>query len=194
MIKTVMTMMVCASLFAGCGSDPEDNKDQSARTAQVPDGVLVSTPPPGAARIPAVKAAAKVGDEVVIRGRAGGQRDGVFNDAYATAMLVDIMTPITCSLDSACGCKTPWDYCCGDKKVKRSNTALVRLTDAKGKTLPGTLKGVGGLDYFSLVTVRGKISRISEGGDLVIDATELCVEPKGELKRGMIGDGGRDYK
>lgn len=64
-------------------------------------------------------------------------------------------------------CKTPWDYCCREKEMKRS-TMLIELRGPDGQPARLTDLGIRELD---LVAVRGTLAK-TEGGRLMLLAQD----------------------
>jgi hypothetical protein len=172
-------LTVAGLALTGCDRDDtassgtaNTNATATAPADAAPVGLILASAPADAKDINALKAAAKEGDEVTLRGRVGG-REEPFVDGRAVFQLVD-MSIKNCKEIEGDACKTPWDYCCEPDVGKSS--ATVQVVGADGKPLKTGLKGVGGLQPLAEVTVKGKVGKTQEGAPLVVNATGIHVK------------------
>jgi hypothetical protein len=174
-------MVVVLVVLSGCdrGSDAGHGNgagpQSSAAGDALPAGLAVQAAPAGAKDVAAVRAEAKAGDEVVVRGRVGGSLSP-FVEGRASFQLVDASL-------HACGegtamdeCKTPWDYCCDDPKELAAHSASIQVTGPDGKPLHVGLRGFAGLKPLSRATVKGVVARAADSGALVINASGIHVD------------------
>jgi len=181
---TCMKSLVLAALLAliviGCDRDDNAASSQqggaaataSAPAEAVPAGLILASAPGEAKDVNAIKASAKEGDEVVLRGRVGGSIHPIV-DGRAAFQVVDLSVK-SCKEIPGDTCETPWDYCCEPDVAK--STATVQVVGGDGKPLKTGLKGVGGLAPLAEVTVKGKVGKTAEGAPLVVNATGIHVK------------------
>jgi hypothetical protein len=174
--SAALAVAVVTLLVAGCDrrTDTADSKGSAAGGDTLPAGLALTEAPSGAKDVSAVRAEAKAGDEVVLRGRVGGSLSP-FVEGRASFQLVDASL-------KACGegtamdqCKTPWDYCCDDPKDLAAHIASVQVTGPDGKPLRAGLQGFAGLKPLSTVTVKGVVAKPASAGALVVNATGIHV-------------------
>jgi len=168
-------------LLTSCGGNPSGDRKPSGRGGQGANATQAKAPnfalsavPAGAKDVADIKTSAKRGDEVVMRGIVGG-RPKPFLDEVAVVTVVDVNFVGPCDPDGHCS--IPWDYCCSDKTAITAAMATVQVVDTDGKPLPGTLRGVGGLEPLATVTVRGTVADVERGKRLVINAAAAHVQP-----------------
>jgi len=173
-------LLMGLAFLAGCGSKdaapqkgagPAVGTSGAAASAALPAGLILAAAPEGAKDILEVKKSIKEGDEVVIRGRVGGDVK-VFVGA---TMLVTDMSLQSCDMKPGDECKTPWDYCCDPPETIQQHRALVQLVGADGKTLKTSLEGT--LSPLDIVVVKGKVYK-AESSNFIINATGIFVEKK----------------
>lgn len=179
---TIGSVLVACLTLGVIGCDGGGDTPPAAKggaEAAVPPGtevvladVILAQPPPDAKDVNALKASAKEGDEVVLRGRVGGSADPFVN-GRAAFQIVD-MSVKSCKEIPGDTCETPWDYCCEPDVAKSS--ATVQIVDADGKPLKVGLKGVGGLQPLAEVTVKGTVAKTQEGAPMVVNATGIHVK------------------
>src|SRR5205085_1318727 len=99
----------------------------------------LSAAPAGDKPVEDVKASAKPGDAVAMRGRIGGGTEP-FVEGRAVFTLVGRALP-SCSDNMGDACKTPWDYCCETAEDIATHAATVQVVDAAGAPLRLDLKG-----------------------------------------------------
>lgn len=170
-----LVSLAAVFFIAGCDRDePVASSTSSSSTpaAAVPPDLILAEAPAGAKDVIEVKRDATEGEEVVVRGRVGGDVEP-FAKGFATVQLVDL-TLDSCADNPADACETPWDYCC-DESAKK-NSLMVQINDDSGKPLKSTLEGVGGMKGLSEVTVKGKVQRLPGSDAVVINATGIHVK------------------
>jgi hypothetical protein len=141
--------------------------------AAVPADFVLKKSPEAAKNLADAKKEAKDGDEVVVTAVVGGSAEP-FTAGQAVMQVVD-PSVLTCD-KMGMGkdvCPTPWDACCHQADVKQKD-ATVRVLNAEGKPLNGTLEGVGGIAPGKTVIVKGKAHL--QDGKLVIDANNVFVK------------------
>ena len=179
-VGTVLGLTV-GGWVAGCGEDAGTDSAATSPGGQpaasapepLPAGLVLTEAPSGAQDIAEVRRSAKDGDEVVVRGKIGGQVDPFVN-GRAAVRLVDVGVP-SCADNPKDKCETPWDYCCDvDEAAQKSLT--IQVVGADGRPLKTELKGVGGMKPLSELVVRGKVTRAAGSDAVVINATALHVK------------------
>jgi len=174
--SVALAISIVTLLLAGCDrrTETEGSKGSAAGGDALPAGLALTEPPAGVKDVAAVRAEAKAGDEVVLRGRVGGSLSP-FVEGRASFQLVDASL-------KACGegtpmdnCKTPWDYCCDDPKDLAAHSASVQVVGPDGRPLRAGLQGFAGLKPLSTVTVKGVVAKPSSSGALVVNATGIYV-------------------
>jgi hypothetical protein len=163
-------MMVSAVAVLGAGGCNR----QSGAPEALPPGLVLSEAPGGAADIAAIRNSAKVGAEVVLRGRVGGNEEPV-ESGVASFRLVDVSLKPCTEGGEMPKCATPWDYCCDDFDKLQAHSATVRVVNADGRPLRAGMSGIGGLKPLGEVTVKGTVATADEGRPLVIHATGIYV-------------------
>lgn len=135
MIRMTLTAaMLCGSLLiVGCGGDARQAQTEPANT----DWLLTSMPenPRGVGEI---KASAKEGDVVTMRGKIGGRPDPL-GEERAVFVIMDSSIP-TCADKDDDHCSTPWDYCCEPREVINASNATVMIVGADGKPIATDLR------------------------------------------------------
>ena len=174
----VVVIGTASLLLSGCGDAQTSAKttvtSPPPSTAQaLPAGLILKEAPTGAKDVGALKKDAKEGDEIVIRGQIGGRPD-VFNAGRATFLIADMKFP-ACNMKPGDKCETPWDFCCETPEAREANTAAIQVTDPDGKILKADVRGVSGIDYLSVVVIKGKVAKREEK-NLVVNATGIYVE------------------
>jgi hypothetical protein len=182
---TCITVCGLAAIIAGgCDSKSEDHGDgaggdagakpAAVTAAALPADLFVDAPPADAKAVTDVKASAKAGDHVVVRGRVGGSRQP-FVDGRAVFTIVDASLP-TCADHPNDGCKTPWDYCCEPKDKLFANSATIQVRGADGKPLAVDLGRIGRIKAMDRIVVAGVVREKSDAGVLVVEAEAIGVE------------------
>ncbi len=187
MLKTcrLLTVLLLACGLSGCdrGAAPATG-GSSAATAPaagpapaapaLPADLFATAEPAGARGVLEAKAAARVGEEVTVRGRIGGRKEP-FVEGRAMFTLVELALP-TCNDKHGDGCPTPWDYCCEPATEVVRQSLTVQVPGPDGKALRTGLAGAHGLKPMAEVVVTGRIARVEEGGIVVLDARQIWVK------------------
>ena len=178
-LASTLTAFLAAGLAACGGDEPAPagggGKTPPAATGALPAGLFLTVSPGEAVDVGALKATAKEGDEVVVRGRIGGVPPFIPGVA---AMTIADRKLVPCSeMSMEDGCKTPWDYCCAPQDELTANTATVQVVGADGRPLRADLAAAG-LAPLSTVLVKGKVGPRPDPKVLVIDAAGIWVERK----------------
>ena len=177
MRKMLIAVAVLASagvLVVGC-DDPAPTPSTSSQATPaaaeaLPAGLVLTQAPADAQDVLALKGA-KPGDEVVLRGKVGGRVEP-FVEGRAVFQVVDASIK-SCKDMPDDHCETPWDYCCEPDVNQKS--ASVQVVGADGKPLRTGLKGVGGLQPLSEVTIKGTVVQAGEAGPVLVNATGIHV-------------------
>ena len=167
---------VLAVLLGGCGQGGPSGSNapaggggagQPASDRGVPAWILAEAPG-DALPVAEVKADAKEGDRVVIRGRIGGRRDPI-SEGSPTMIIMDGSIP-SCADNPGDNCPTPWDYCCEPAEVKTANTATVQVVDAGGQPVGQTIQSAG-LSPLDEVIIVGVVGPRPDASVLTVMAT-----------------------
>jgi hypothetical protein len=159
MNRSALAPAFFAILFA-CGTE-------SAPPAASSDALApfhVAAAPAGAKSVLEVRASAKSGDDVVVRGRAQD-----FVNGFAAIVLIDSSLK-ACSDegDAMKGmCETPWDFCCVPPEERAAASATVEFRDANG-LLKSSAQGFHGLDHLDTLVVSGKVERDASGSVVIV--------------------------
>ena len=174
---TLSTAVLAAVLVTGCEQSDQARSGAPVTTqpsAALPSGLILAEAPKQPLEVVAAKREAKVGDDVVVRGRIGG-REEPFVEGRAIFQLVDSSLP-TCSENPGDGCKTPWDYCCEPKDQITAKSVTVQVVGPDGKPLHTSLKGQGGLVPMAKVIIRGKVEQKPDENTMTVRAEGIYVE------------------
>ena len=174
MLIAVAVLVSAGVLAGGCEDKPvttSNGPSKAAPAEALPVGLILTAAPGDAKEVLALKGA-KAGDEVVLRGKVGGRVEP-FVDGRAVFQVVDASIK-SCKDLPGDKCETPWDYCCEPDVNQKS--ATVQVAGADGKPLRTGLKGVGGLQPLSEVTIKGTVVQAGEAGPLLVNATGIHVK------------------
>ena len=186
MTRSMMTLcgvlLGAAGLLVGCGQTASTPAPAAKAPAPKIDGTkfVLAEEPADAKTVDEVREAAQDGDEIVIVGRIGGDRDPWVADR-AAFLIVD-PSRIPCSERTGDSCKTPWDYCCETDLAK--SKATIKFVDEAGKTLGVDARQLliaSNLKELQTVVVKGQAKR-DEAGNLTVLASGLFVRPASEAK------------
>ena len=122
--RTAALLLIGFALM-GCG--------QAGETTAPPASWLLTEAPAGAQGVAAVKAKAKEGDRVTVRGKIGGRLEPLSPDSGLFVMM-DPAVP-SCTDNSNDACPTPWDYCCEPPETIAATAATVQVRDANGDSV-----------------------------------------------------------
>ncbi|MBI3723665.1 hypothetical protein HY251_06885 [bacterium] len=170
-------VLVLATLtLAGCPArDESKNKEiplpPLPPASSFPDdlrSLVLGEKPGGIREVLDVKANARSGDEVVVR---GWVQEFVKDRGLFT--LVDVSF-------KRCGptdCNTPWDYCCAPRADLVKHMLTVKIVGPDRQVLARDVRGLGGADYVKLVVV-GELQR-DEAGNVTVTAKGFCRDDAG---------------
>jgi hypothetical protein len=171
----VFAVGVASFLAIGC----EESQPQASQTAPaagaaaLPADLFVATAPAGGTDVAALKASAKDGERVVVRGVVGGRTDPIAENRAVVTLLDPSIK--TCDQTPGDKCTTPWDACCEPADVLAQNSITVQVVDSSGAPLK---TGLGSkLTPLSVITVAGTLRTPAEGVVLV-DASSIHVGEK----------------
>jgi hypothetical protein len=165
------SLFVMLAIAAGCSQDTSTSgrATQEENDAAVASAYRLSSEPAGITDVKAVRSAAKDGDDVVVVGRIGGDRNP-WIEAVAAFTMVDLAL-------KPCedGCDTPWDYCCDLAELPTSKV-VVKIVDGQGRAVAVDTRKLLGVKEMQTVVVRGKAKR-DEAGNLTVLASGAFVRP-----------------
>jgi hypothetical protein len=183
-LKTT-TMTLSAALIAcltvvGCGREntPTGGASAAAPSVATPQTevdkarFLLAAEPAGAKGVRDARNDAKDGDDVVMVGRIGGEKQPWVEGRAAFRVVDAAFKP--CNEREDDGCKTPWDYCCDDTDELHKGMATVKVVDSAGKTVPVDARELLGVKELQTVVVKGKAKRDVQG-NLTVLASGLYV-------------------
>lgn len=150
---------------------------------KLPAGIVVAAAPEGARGVGEVKASAKEGDAVVVRGIVSGDVNPIVH-GRAVFMLGDEVKLHLCTEMEGDACPTPWDACCATVESLQANTLTVQVVGADGKPLAANVEA-DGVRPLATIVVQGKAGPRPDPKVLVIDAAAIHVEagPEKYLKK-----------
>jgi len=169
-MKKILAVCVLAALVVGCGQ----KTPEQAASVPLPPQFVNAAPEGEATPIPEARKL-EPGTEVVLKGRVMGVREP-FAKERALFVLGDEGTITPCNAVAEDHCPTPWDACCDPVAVRSAGSASIQLLGDNGNVLPIGLKGVGGLQELSKVTVAGKVAPGSMAEAFVVTASAVFVE------------------
>lgn len=159
-------------LYSSC-SDDLNMVDIEGEKASLPKGFIVESGLGDALSVNNVRKNISSSKELVVEGFIGGRKKP-FTENSAVFILGDHSLE-TCDEIPGDNCPTPWDVCCEDRKKVSEFTMSVRLLDANGSLLSGTLEGVAGLKAGTKIKVRGSLDEKSSTRSLIINAKNIQV-------------------
>jgi len=168
-----LRMLVVVSVVAlcvGCDTGPGKTAGPAGPTTEAAK-YLLAEEPASPKSVSEVKESAEDGEEVTLVGRIGGS-ESPFVSGRASFTIVDASF-VPCNEREGDSCKTPWDYCC-DADQLPGGTAVVKVVDSDGKTLPLDAKKQMGMTELQTVVVKGKAKR-DEAGNLTVLAPAVFV-------------------
>ncbi len=181
--KLLVASISCAGLLlAGCGdttarppgADHAENAETSSTTSVFPASLIVDEAPADALNVAEARKQAQAGSPIVLTGFIGARREP-FVDGRAILTLGDTDALTTCDQREDDSCKTPWDACCDPRETIQASIASIQVVDAEGRVLPAGLKGVGGMEELSLLTVEGTVAESSSPEALIVNADQIHV-------------------
>lgn len=171
----LMSLVFVFQVLQGCEKQqpPANHNDSPApnqASAGLPAGLFVTAPPANAKTVEEMKATAKTGDSVVVRGRVGGSKDP-FVDGRAVFTLVGSGLK-ACSDNADDKCSTPWDYCCDTAADIAKHSVTIQVVDGAGAPIKASIKGQNSIKELSELVVVGKVSQASEKV-MIVAATSI---------------------
>jgi hypothetical protein len=178
MTRKILIRVALFSLFAwlaGCTKEPSPSGEAPKTSPTVAEGAkyLLSAEPAGAKDVTKLREEAKDGDAVVIVGRVGGSREPCVKGRVAFT-IVD-MAQKSCD-ENGEDCQTPWDYCHLSTSEIAAVSAMIKIVDEQGKTVPHDVKEFLGIQPLQTVVVQGKVKR--DNGNLTVLADGIYIRPK----------------
>lgn len=167
----------CVIVAGGVGCEKKEAAPPAAASAAkpseaLPSGLMLTAAPSDAKPVEEVKASAKVGDTVAVRGRIGGSHEP-FVAGRAVFTLVGPGLK-SCSENPDDKCATPWDYCCEPAKDIAAHSATIQVVNAAGAPVKADIKGQNGIKELSDLIIVGKVAQ-ADAGTLVVNATGVYV-------------------
>ena len=181
------TWTLCGALAVGlalgaCGEKaPETGSAGAAKPVPpaqdaLPAGLMLSASPGDAADVTSVKATAREGDTVIVRGRIGGGDEPFVSGV--SAMTIADRKLVPCSeMEMEDGCKKPWDYCCASPDELSKGLATIQVVGDDGRPLRADFR-TAGLAELATVVVEGKVGPRQDPKVLVVSAEGIFVEKK----------------
>jgi len=133
--------------------------------------LMLSVAPVADVSIQTMKSAAKVGDQVVVRGRIGGQARAFVEESQEFRMM-DLSIPYCGQSDPEGACPQPWDYCCEKAEVKASAGVVAKIAAAKWKR-----ERYGPLQPLMEVVVTGTVKETSPDWILEVQTVYVASDP-----------------
>jgi len=168
----LLSILLTGILLAGCKkeespSNPSgDSKGPSAAGAKY----LLASEPAAARSIKELRKDAKDGDDVVIVGHIGGDKNP-WVEGRASFWIVDSSIK-PCPPEE--GCKTPWDCCCEPREELLKVMATIKVVDGQGQTVAVDARQLLGVKESQTIVAHGKAKR-DDKGNLVVLADSLFV-------------------
>lgn len=154
---TTALALSAALLLTAC-EKPAPSPTASAAPSSTPAAGLawvLTSMPEGAVPVGQLKADAKEGDRVVMRGRIGGRSEPMTSGS-AVFLVMDPAIP-SCADEPGDKCPTPWDYCCEPRESLAANNATVMVVSPGGQAVDTDMRlaGFAPLDEVVVVGVVG---------------------------------------
>lgn len=179
-MKTACLTFVTAVLLVSCDKKKTAitaNTDVAAQTQSAALTAVFAAAPAGEPKaIHRIRATAKPGDEITVRGKIMGNANP-FVDGRAAFILGDPEVLTACNERPGDNCDTPWDNCCDSPEDKKRGTATLQIVDANGRVLKEPLEGVAGIKKLANLTVTGIVAEGSSRDLLIINAKAIQSTP-----------------
>ncbi|MDP0492473.1 MAG: hypothetical protein Q7Q71_15610 [Verrucomicrobiota bacterium JB023] len=176
-LTTLPVALAAVLPLVSCQKKDESSTSQTESPSSLSERILLDSRPEDASNVADLFADPEAGREVVVNGLVMG-RPEVFIPNRAALILGDDETLTPCNAMPDDHCETPWDVCCDDPDVIKKSIATIQFVDDSGKLLKESLKGVGGIQELSELTVTGTIAEGSSADHLVVNASGIyVVEP-----------------
>jgi hypothetical protein len=173
MKTTHLPLIALLGLLASCKEKPVTNAEKHSQQIE---SVLTATPGTVLSTIHEIRASAKPGDEITLKGRIMGNSKP-FVEGRAAFVLADTSILSACNDTPGDACATPWDSCCNSPEEKKKGTATIQIVGADGRVLKESMEDAGGLKKLAHVTVTGKVAPGSSPELLMVNATAVRVDP-----------------
>ena len=138
------------------------------------ESVLLTELPTDAISVADAFANPTPGTEVIVTGEVMGNEEP-FIENRAMLVLGDPTQITPCNRNHDDGCQTPWDVCCDDPDVIKKSIATIQILDEEGRPLKEGLKGLGGMQELTTLTVVGTVAEGSNDENLLITASGIHV-------------------
>lgn len=157
MLTRAALTLTAALVLTAC-EKPASSPTAAAPSADTPTAApawVLTSMPENAVSVGQLKAQAKEGDRVVLRGRIGGRSEPMTSGS-AVFLVMDPAIP-SCADEPGDNCPTPWDYCCEPKDSLAANNATVMVVDPAGQAVDTDMRlaGFAPLDEVVVVGVVG---------------------------------------
>ncbi len=164
----VATMVGCNS-----GDNAADSQSDDAGKPSV-DGAkfLLAEEPADAQAVCQVRENATDGDDVVVVGRIGGEKNP-WVEGIAAFRIADASLK-ACNEIEGDTCQMPWDYCCEPDLADK--IMLVKVVDDANKIVPAGAKDLLGVKELQTVVIVGTAKR-DDAGNVTILAKGIYVRP-----------------
>ncbi|NQU20615.1 MAG: hypothetical protein HQ567_04980 [Candidatus Nealsonbacteria bacterium] len=172
---TWVLLAVVVMVVSGCNSGDNTTDADSGDTGKPSaDGAkyLLAEEPADAQEVCEVRKTAADGDEVVVVGRIGGEKDP-WVEGMAAFRIADTSLK-ACNEREGDMCTEPWDFCCAPKLA--DNIMLVKVVDATNKIVSSGAKDLLGVKELQTVVIQGTAER-DDVGNVTILAKGIHVRP-----------------
>ena len=172
--------MKTSLLLAGLGALVVLNSCKNEETAAVDapvtqlESFLITEEPADAISVADAFANPAPGTQVVVTGEVMGRMEP-FIENRAMLVLGDPAQITPCNRNHDDGCQTPWDVCCDDPDVIKTSIATIQILDEDGRPLKEGLRGLGGMQELTTLTVVGTVAEGSNAENLLITASGIHV-------------------
>lgn len=152
----------------------KEKSSSAAPSSSSLNSYLLSEKPSDSVSVAAAFANPTPGTEVVVTGEVMG-RLTPFIENRAMLVLGDPEKITPCNRNHDDGCQTPWDVCCDDPEVIKKSVATIQILDDSGRPIKEGLKGLGGIQELTTLTVVGEVAEGSNSDNLLINASGIHV-------------------
>ena len=169
----LVVVVLGAAAAGGCEKTETVVVTKTAVVATNFTNCLVKAEPAGAQGVAELKASAKEGDEVVVRGRVGGSSKPIVG-GRAVFTLADSRTLTACNEKEGDACEAPWDFCCHTPDEISAATISVQVVGADGRPVATDVE-MSGIHPLTTLVIKGKVGPRPDPKVLVVDASEIFV-------------------
>ena len=172
-MKTTLSLagFLTLVLFSSCKKTEPLPEDTSASPLE---SFLLAEEPTEAISVADAFANPTPGTEIVVTGEVMGRMEP-FIENRAMLVLGDPTQITPCNRNHDDACTTPWDVCCDDPEMIKKSTATIQILGEDGRPLKEGLKGLGGMQELTTLTVVGEIAEGSNPENLLINANGIYV-------------------